>query len=265
MQAVGSVLGWVVNRLSVPYRQRLQQHITQAGFGHAHAAAVREAGKAVAELPFAWFASPRRLERAVQFSGWEAVQSALDAKRGAILLTPHLGCFEISAQAVARRTPFTVLYRPPRKAVLQPLLEQARLRDGLSLAPAQLSGVRRLVKALKQGQAIGLLPDQVPQQGEGVWADFFGRPAYTMTLPARLHQMTGAPLFLAYVERLERGAGYHVHIREFQGALTGSAAQQARTLNAAMEALIAHCPAQYFWSYHRYKTPAGVAPPGEQA
>lgn len=264
MQAGGSVLGWCVNRLSSPYRQRLQQHITQAGFGQVHGLAVREAGKAIAELPFAWFASPRRLERAVQFSGWEAVQTALAARRGVILLTPHLGCFEISAQAVARRTPFTVLYRPPRKAVLQPLLEQARQREGLTLAPAQLSGVRLLLKALKQGQAIGLLPDQVPQQGEGVWADFFGRPAYTMTLPARLHQMTGAPIFLAYVERLARGAGYHVHISEFTGLLEGTAAQQARTLNAAMEDLIGHCPAQYFWSYNRYKTPAGVAPPGEQ-
>lgn len=158
----------------------------------------------------------------------------------------------------------TVLYRPPRKKALKPLIEQARARPGLSLAPANLSGVRTLLKALRQGEPIGLLPDQVPQNGEGVWADFFGKPAYTMTLPAKLHQMSGAPIILAYVERLPRGRGYVLRLAPFEQPLGETPEEQARAINAAMEQLIARCPAQYFWSYNRYKTPAGVPAPAQQ-
>jgi KDO2-lipid IV(A) lauroyltransferase len=195
-----------------------------------------------------------------QVENWELAQAALDARQGVIFLTPHLGCFEIIAQAIAVRTPLTALYRPPRKAILKPLIEQARARGNLSLAPANLAGVRTLLKALRKGMAIGLLPDQVPQHGEGVWADFFGRPAYTMTLPAKLHQMTGAPIILSYAERLPGGAGYVIRFVPFDEPLGETMEQQARAINAAMEQLIARCAAQYFWSYSRYKVPAGVIP-----
>jgi KDO2-lipid IV(A) lauroyltransferase len=120
-----------------------------------------------------------------------------------------------------------------------------------------------MLKALKKGEAVGLLPDQVPQQGEGVWADFFGRPAYTMTMSSKLHNMTGAPIILAYAERLSFGRGYVVHFIPFCELISqmpdGSVEQQARAINSAMEKLIAHCPAQYIWSYNRYKTPANVS------
>jgi Kdo2-lipid IVA lauroyltransferase/acyltransferase len=156
------------------------------------------------------------------------------------------------------------LYRPPRKAALKPLIEQARARHNLELAPANLSGVRTLLKTLKKGGAVGLLPDQVPQNGEGVWADFFGRPAYTMTLPAKLHGMTGAPIILSYAERKPHGAGYLIRFAHFAGELSGSAENQARAINAGMEQLIARCPQQYFWSYHRYKRPSGVERPPQE-
>jgi KDO2-lipid IV(A) lauroyltransferase len=109
-----------------------------------------------------------------------------------------------------------------------------------------------------------LLPDQVPQQGEGVWVDFFDKPAYTMTLPAKLQQMTGAVLILAYAERLPHGAGYTLRFVPFEQALGDTPEQQATAINTSMEHLIARCPAQYFWSYNRYKTPAGVSAPPEQ-
>jgi KDO2-lipid IV(A) lauroyltransferase len=118
-----------------------------------------------------------------------------------------------------------------------------------------------LLKALKGGQAIGLLPDQVPQQGEGAWAGFYGKPAYTMTLPAKLRQMSGAPIILAYAERLEHGRGFELRFVRFEEDLAGTPEEQARSINAAMEKLIALCPDQYFWSYNRYKTPPGVAAP----
>lgn len=261
LHALGTALGWLVYLASPAYRHRLKDNITRAGHAaHLHAA-IAEAGKNIMELPFIWCARPERVLPLAQIADWEVVQAALDKGRGIIFLTPHLGCFEILAQGFAARHPLTVLYRPPRKAALKPLVEDARARVNLALAPTNLAGVRILLKALKKGQPIGLLPDQVPQNGEGVWADFFGKPAYTMTLPAKLEQMSGAPIVLAYAERLPRGAGYRLHFAPFEGALGDSPEQQARTINAAMEQLIARCPAQYFWSYNRYKIPAGVAAP----
>lgn len=261
LHAAGALLGRLVYWLSPSYRQRLKDNLERAGFGdHLHQA-VRESGKNIAELPFIWCAAPQRVLRTFRLENWELVQAALDARRGVIFLTPHLGCFESIAQAIATRTPLTVMYRPPRKAALKPLIEGARARDNLFLAPANLSGVRTLLKALKGHGAIGLLPDQVPQQGEGVWANFFGKPAYTMTLPAKLQQMTNAVIILTYAERLPRGKGYAIRFMPFWQNLEGSAEQRAATINSAMEQLIAHCPAQYFWSYNRYKTPPGVTPP----
>lgn len=261
MHAVGKALGWLVYGLSPTYRKRLKENMERAGYAACRKEAVGEIGKSVLELPYIWYAPPQSVMASARIENWSLVQTVLDEGKGAIFLTPHLGCFEIIAQAIAERLPLTALYRPPRKPALRPLMETARSRHNLALAPASLAGVRTLLKTLKQGQAIGLLPDQVPQQGEGVWADFFGKPAYTMTLPAKLHTMTGAPLILSYAERLPRGAGYRIYFVRFGEKLEGSPEQQARAINAAMEALIEHCPEQYFWSYNRYKTPAGVAAP----
>lgn len=262
LHAIGIALGWLVYFLSPSYRRTLKENISRAGFSGHLRAAVGEAGKSIAELPLIWCGNPARTMKKVKAENWDVVLRALDAKKGVIFLTPHLGCFEVTAQAIARDAPLTALYRPPRKAALRPLLEDARARHNLELAPANLAGVRMLFKALKRNGAIGLLPDQVPQMGEGVWANFFGMPAYTMTLPAKLHQMTGAPIVLIYAERLRAGKGYLIRCVPFEETLEGSAANQAEAINAAMEKLIASCPAQYFWSYRRYKRPSGVeAPP----
>lgn len=261
LHAIGSALGWAVYLSSSKYRRRLQENIRQAGFGEHLSAAVAEAGKNMLELPFVWCASPQRVLKSIQVDNWNIVEAAQEAKRGIIFLTPHLGCFEISAQVAAAKLPLTVLYRPPRQEALKPLIEDARARHNLSLAPANLSGVRSLFKVLKRNGAIGLLPDQVPQNGEGVWADFFGKPAYTMTLPAKMLEMTGAAMILAFAERLPRGQGYRLHLQSFTMQADLSPEQQVRAINAAMEKLIALCPAQYFWSYNHYKVPAGVAAP----
>jgi len=241
----------------------MKDNLARAGYSASLPSAVAEAGKNILELPFVWCAESQRVLRTAHVEDWDVVQNALDAKRGIIFLTPHLGCFEILAQKVSTRTPLTVMYRPPKQKALKPLVEGARARDTMGLAPATLSGVRTLLKKLRQGEPIGILPDQVPQEGEGVWADFFGKQAYTMTLPAKLHQMTGAPIILAYGERLPGGRGYTLHFVPFTGALEGTPEQQARAINAGMEALIARCPAQYFWSYNRYKKPDDVEAPPE--
>jgi KDO2-lipid IV(A) lauroyltransferase len=265
LHALGSALGWLVYLASPSYRRRLRANLELAGYGRHRRAAVAEAGKSLVELAFAWCAPPERVNRVVSVENVELVHATLARGRGIVFLTPHLGCFELTAQQVARNVELTVMYRPPRKSALKPLVEGARARAGLNLAPATLSGVRILAKALKGGQPIGILPDQVPQEGEGVWAPFFGRPAYTMTLPAKLARLGKADVVLTFAERLPRGRGYVVRFVPFEGDLSGTPFDQAAAINRAMEQLIARCPAQYFWSYNRYKQPQGVAAPESEA
>jgi KDO2-lipid IV(A) lauroyltransferase len=261
LHAIGSALGWLVYLASPSYRRRLRGNLELAGYGSHLRAAIAESGKAIVELPFVWCADQARVTRHATMENWELVQRQLDSGRGIVFLTPHLGCFEMTAQQVSLRQELTVMYRPPRKSALKPLVEVARARQHMHLAPANLSGVRMLVKALRGGQPVGVLPDQVPQEGEGVWAPFFGREAYTMTLPAKLAQLGKADILLVYAERLPRGRGYAIRFVPFDGNLDGTPAQQAGAINRAMEQLIARCPAQYFWSYNRYKRPQGASAP----
>jgi KDO2-lipid IV(A) lauroyltransferase len=265
LHVLGSWLGWLVYGLSPSYRRRLRANLAQAGFSaHLHEA-VSEAGKAIVELPFIWCARQERINAVARMDNMELVTATLARGQGIVFLTPHLGCFEVTAQQVSLHTPITVMYRPPRKSALKPLVEGARARGKMALAPATLAGVRMLAKTLRRGEPIGILPDQVPQEGEGVWAPFFGRPAYTMTLPAKMAQLGAAPIILTYAERLKGGRGYVIRFTPFVGDLSGSAAEQAAAINRAMEQLIARAPAQYFWSYNRYKQPDGVAGPGQVA
>jgi KDO2-lipid IV(A) lauroyltransferase len=261
LHALGAALGWLVYLGSPSYRRRLRDNLAGAGYAEQLPAAIAEAGKSIVELAFVWCADPARVARHASTANWEYVQGLLDAGKGIVFLTPHLGCFEMTAQQIALHTALTVMYRPPKKAALKPLIEGARARHNLFLAPATVAGVRILAKALRKGQPIGLLPDQVPQEGEGVWAPYFGRTAYTMTLPAKLAQLGKATLVLVYAERLPHGRGFVVRFVPFDGELGETPTEQATAINSAMERLIARCPAQYFWSYNRYKQPDGVAGP----
>ena len=123
--------------------------------------------------------------------------------------------------------------------------------------------VRGVNLYVRRGEAVGLLPDQVPPDGLGAWAPFFCKPAYTMTLAARLVQQTGALPLLAWGERLEGGRGWVVHVAPFEERLPEEPAAQAESaaaVNRAMETLIRRRPQQYLWGYNRYKTPSARAP-----
>ncbi len=256
LHGLGVAAGWLAFALSASYRRVLRENLALAGLRLSQVrAAVGAAGCMVLELPRLWFGAPV----AVAWRGREHVEQAVQLGRGVVFLTPHLGCFEITAQAYAQqfgaRQPITVLYRPARKRWLQALVERARQRPGLRTAPTTLAGVKQMLKALHAGQCVGLLPDQVPPLGLGVWAPFFGRSAYTMTLGARLARQTGATVLLAWGERLPWGQGYVVHVQPLDGELDGGVQAGAEQINQAMEALVRQAPQQYLWGYARYKEP----------
>jgi KDO2-lipid IV(A) lauroyltransferase len=263
LHALGALLGWAAYALSPIYRGRLRANAALAGVDAAAVrASVAEAGRMTAELPRLWLRpADEPLADPVRWEGDEWLFPLLQGAQGLVLLTPHLGSFEVAAQAYAERfgaqRPVTVLYRPARKAWLRQLEETARARPHLATAPATLAGVRQLLRALKKGETVGMLPDQVPPEGMGVWAPFFGREAYTMTLAARLAQQTGAAIGVLWCERLPRGAGYVLHAQPLAEPPPAGAseADAAAAINRSMEAVIRQCPAQYLWGYHRYKAP----------
>jgi KDO2-lipid IV(A) lauroyltransferase len=262
LHGLGWLMGWSAFLGSGDYRRRFLENVDLAGVRPAQwRAAVGESGRLIAELPRLWLGTAAPYS----WDGAEHVQAALERQRGIVFLTPHLGCFEITAQAYAQRfgargQPMTVLFRPPRKAWLQAVVAASRQRPGLATAPTTLAGVKQLIKALKSGQCVGLLPDQVPPQGQGVWAPFFGKPAYTMTLSARLALQTGATVLLAWGERRAWGRGYVVHVAPLEQDLSTDMAEAAAQINGAMQKLIMKKPQQYLWGYARYKLPKEGAP-----
>lgn len=276
LHALGTPVGWLTYMFSPTYRRRFKANVAQAGVSPQVArAAIAEGGRLLTELPYLWLRplSQSILPR-VQIENAGVVEAAYARGRGIVFLTPHMGCFEVTAQAYAERFaptqgPVTVLYRPARKPWLRGLVKTSRKRPGLGAAPATLGGVRQMMRALRRGESVGLLPDQVPPEGMGVWAPFFGRPAYTMTLAARLVQQTGATPLLAWGERLPQGRGYMVHFSSFDetlaepGAGETAQAESAAAINRAMERLILQHPEQYLWGYDRFKTPRRGATPEE--
>ena len=272
LHAIGAALGWLVYAASPSYRRRLCANAQRAGVTPAQRReSVGQAGKMVLESLRLWLRpADQPIADAVHWHDAQLIDEALALGRGLIFLTPHLGSFETTAQAYAQRfgahKPITVMYRPARYRVLRELEEAARAGRGLATAAAAIGGVRQMVRALKRGEAVGLLPDQVPPDGLGVWADFFGAPAYTMTLAARLAQLSGAPIVLARCERLARGRGFELRLSTLGEPLPlrgddAPALQiaQAAVINRAMEGLIRQCPQQYLWGYNRYKRPRGIA------
>ena len=257
LHALGGALGRLVYWLSPTYRRHLRENMAQAGIDVALRGAVAaETGKQMIELARIWM---RPLDEAVplvaEVTGWEHVEAARAAGKGIVFLTPHLGCFEITAQYLSSFGDITVLYREPKSATANELILMGRKRAQLHLAPADLSGVRALIKALKKGQMVGMLPDQAPKTGEGVWLKFFGRYAYTMTLAARLVQQTGAAVILARCERLPGGRGYVLHLQDLAAPLAPTLDAAVLQINQAMEQLIRQSPEQYLWGYARYKQP----------
>jgi KDO2-lipid IV(A) lauroyltransferase len=259
LHAIGQSVGWLAWLFSPTYRQRFSANVKTAGLQFSQVrGAIGQAGSMSTELPRLWMGKSPAM---VWTEGSLAcVESAYAAGHGVLFLTPHLGCFEVTAQALtatfsAKFGPLTVLYRPSRKEGLGQVMEATRARPGLDTAPTTLAGVRQMIKALRAGRAVGLLPDQVPPEGMGQWTPFFGKPAYTMTLAARLALQTGAKLMVIWGERLPWGQGYRIHASELNTPEKADVDLLVLQINQAMERLILTRPDQYLWGYARYKQP----------
>ncbi|MGV8933157.1 MAG: lysophospholipid acyltransferase family protein [Gallionellaceae bacterium] len=273
LHILGSLLGWAIYLLSAGYAARMRENLGFYNSGRHPPelrrllrASIAEAGKSIAELPWVWRRPVAEVLANVRHChGREYFDNARQSGKGLIMLTPHLGGFEIIGLYVAAEMPMTCMYSKPKQAWMDEVIRGGRQRGKMLLARADIGGVRTLLKALKRGEVIGLLPDQVPAHGEGEWTDFFGRPAYTMTLVGRMLEKSGASVLLSYVVRRPHGEGYDIYFEPLQ---LQADMPVPRQINFALEQMIRACPAQYLWSYNRYKAPPGTIPPkktGEQA
>jgi len=224
-----------------------------------------EIGKGATELAWALFRSEEVVGLVRERVGWEAVERLRAANRPIIFVTPHLGAYDVAGRYLWTKVPILAMYRPHKIFWIDQLLREGRNQgaapDGTNVAPANMAGVRMVLKHLRRGGCSVVLPDQVPGIGEGEWAEFFGKPAYTMTLLGRLQEASDAAIVFCFAERLPQAAGYRLHIDALEEPLPGDRQAAARRVNAAVERLIRACPTQYLWGYNRYKRPAGAPPP----
>ncbi|SMC26448.1 KDO2-lipid IV(A) lauroyltransferase [Andreprevotia lacus DSM 23236] len=266
--ALGTLLGWLAWVLDPAYRRRLAENLGQSklakngvDYNRLLRRSVSELGKAALEMPVHWLRPAQRVADLVtERRGWEHVEAALARPEPIIFVSPHLGGIEACgihiSMSIDRQ--LAALYRPPKIKSLEPLMLASRDREKGLAAPANAKGVRLLLKTLKAGQTVYLLPDQAPGGGDGVWAPFFERPAYTMTLLPRLARQFNATVLFCFAERLGWGRGYRLHVLPMQCEFDGDAAADAARMNAQIENLIRLAPTQYLWSYNRYKQPAGA-------
>jgi KDO2-lipid IV(A) lauroyltransferase len=186
--------------------------------------------------------------------GKELLDQALQAQRGLIIGLPHLGCWEILGVYLPTVCELTALYRPIPKPLLDRFVKRSRMRAGTKLAPIDNSGIRQLVQALKNNEAIIILPDQDPRLEGQVFAPFFGIQASTATLLPRLAHKTQASVLFCYCERLAN-ATYKIHFRQAEADIANAdLGIAASAMNRDIEACIRQIPEQYQWSYKRFKT-----------
>ena len=256
---LGTILGWLLHWCTPAARRMILANLKQSGLcpneSELHRvmqANIAETGKAILETLAIWqWPQQKALSMVKACHHLHLLDEALARGKGIIFLTPHLGCFEITSVYYATHRPITVLFRPPKKSWLSPIIDVGRSKGQVILAPANAQGVRAILQALKRGEAVGILPDQVPNEGEGEWADFFGKPAYTMTLASKLAEKTGATVLMVFGERLANGEGYEIHLTPAESIATPD------LLNAAIAKQIAQKPEQYLWRYNRYKVRRG--------
>lgn len=213
------------------------------------------------ELGALWrWPGDRLLPLVREVEGLDQLREALEEGRGVIMLTPHLGAFEMIGLYCGHHFQGTSLYRPTRIG-LDEDLRRMRSRLGHRLVPTNRTGVIALRRALERGEGVGILPDQDPPRDGGLYAPFFGIETYTITLPSRLAISTGAAVLVIVAERLPLGRGFRIRCRRATDVIRNEPVEASvAAINREIEAMVREIPEQYVWSYKRFKTrPPGVA------
>lgn len=264
LHALGTALGWALwlipNRhrhITLVNLERCLPEINRTERRRIARESLRHTGCMLAESPRLWLGPERCVRRLVSETRGEAlVRDALAGNRPVILVTPHLGAWEMAGLYCSQIHPITSLYKP-QKGSADTLIRAGRERFGAHLVPSDGGGVKRLLQALRRGDMVGILPDQDPPRGGGVFAPFFGISAHTPNLVSRLAERTGAAVIFTYAERLPHAQGYRMYFLPAPPGVDASdRTAAAAALNRGVEQLVRRLPEQYWWSYPRFRRAA---------
>jgi len=266
VQMIGASLGLLAYIGSSSYRKFFRSQYDAVIASHQLQSrlwsAVMASGQLFSDSLWIW-RNPKQALHLVEILNWDLVETAISEGHGLVMLTPHLGGFEIIPRVLAQHFPATILYRPSRQDWLNRIVEEGRAYPNMHFVPTNLNGVRQMTRALSKGEAIGILPDQVPSGGDGVWVPFFGRPAYTTPLPARLANRNKTPVIMFTAKRKNLGQGWLMQATRL-APFSEDATLAATEMNQAIERAILKAPEQFIWAYNRYKHPAGAELPPSQ-
>ncbi len=260
--AIGTAVGWLTFKRSDRNLKTVERNLAlcfpEQSNTQRDAQARRnlcETGKNVTELGPFWFWEKSRVRSLITAEiGRHHLDQAKSLGRGVIVASPHFGAWELAGLVLSIEAPIHFLYRPNRNTSIDEPVIASRERFGGKCYPISNRGLAQLVRALKNGDAIAILPDQEPALNHGVFAPLFGVPAYTMTFMSNLARKTGAPVIFTAVERLPKGRGYRMHYLKPNDELYDKdPIISATALNKCVEACIAIAPTQYMWNYKRFR------------
>lgn len=262
--SIGALL-WIVpnarKRIALRHLELCLPELPEAERREIARQSLRHFVKAVLESPAIWFGPERRLRRWLDDPRAAARLREVAGQGGSIVLCPHVGSWELAGMFCASVGRITSLYKP-QKGVIDVLIVEGRSRMGANLVPTTGAGVKALLHALRDGEMIGVLPDQDPPRGSGVFAPLFGIPAHTTELVSKLAARTHAPVCFCYAERLPWGRGFRFHVKVLSTARIADAEIGATALNRGIESVLTHLPEQYWWSYKRFRRlPQGIKSP----
>lgn len=261
IQVIGASIGILIYLFSPRYRRRLyKNHQSAAHYSRFQLTPWRvaaESGMMFADTLWIW-RHPKSSINKVVIENLDQVVELSKNRKGLIILASHFGGFEIVPRIFAEHTRATVMYRPARKRWVNELMLKSRKHSEIEFVEANIGGVRQIKRALVKGEVVGLLADQVPSVGDGVWAKFFNQYAYTTSFPIKLARQENVAILYVGAERLGFGKGWLIKSRLMTEAFPDCLVTACTEMNHYFEEMILSKPHQYLWSYNRYKRPAGA-------
>ena len=260
-----SALGWVAGVVLRVRRSDTDQHLLIAfperdsawRRGAARGSYMHLGREAAMTLRFARM-RPEEIVRRTDVVGLDALRAAAAEGSGALVISGHLGNWEVAAAAVAARgVPMDVAAHLQKNPLFYRHMVELRDRLGLTVI-AKNEAFHLVPRALAAGRVVALVADQNMRR-RGVFVDFFGRAAATAKGPALFALRTGAPVFLGVAVR-EEGypSRYRVVIEPVPVIEEAPGADAIRDLTqrhvSRLEAHIREVPNQYFWQHRRWKT-----------
>ena len=265
LQALGNAMGSLLFRLLKPRREIALANLERV-FGDRYDRrereriinfSVRNMAKTMLELLKAGWLSEEQLREFVQIRGEEHLRQAVERGKGVVVITGHFGNWELLAATIGRLGyDLAVIARDANDQNTANIINRAREAAVAEVLPRE--SVREMLRVLREGKILGILPDQHTERG-GIWLPFMGHLACTAPGPATLAQRTGSPIVPAFARRTEDDRLDLYFLPPIEVPDTGDRQQDIRTatrlINDALSAEIMAHPEQWIWMHRRWRQP----------